>query len=207
MMFTLRNGASPPITIDLQIDGKDVCMELDTGAAVSIIGEKEAQEMFPNTKLRRSEMVLKTYTSDRIKVVGEIDVDVLYQNQSHALVLVVVSGDGPTLFGRNWLEAINLNWNQIAHTRVEQDKNLNTLLTKYADVFTNKLGTMTQHRAKLYIKEGTTPKFYKARPVPFALQQQIEEELNRLESLGIIEPVCYSEWASPVVPVPKQDYV
>ena len=88
---------------------------------------------------------------------------------------------------------------------MEQDKNLNTLLTKYADVFTNKLGTMTQHRAKLYIKEGTTPKFYKACPVPFALQQQIEEELNRLESLGIIEPVCYSEWESPVVPVPKQN--
>ena len=145
MMFTLRNGASPPITIDLQIEGKDVCMELDTGATVSIIGEKKAQEMFPNTKLRRSEMVLKTYTSERMKVVGEIDVDVRYQNQSHALVLVVVSGDGPTLIGRNWLEAINLNWNQIAHTRVEQDKNLNTLLTKYADVFTNKLGTMTQH--------------------------------------------------------------
>ena len=93
-------------------------MELDTGAAVSIIGEKKAQEMFSNTNLRRSEMVLKTYTSERMEVVGEIDVDVRYQNQSHTLVLVVVSGDGPTLFGRNWLEAINLNWNQIAHTRV-----------------------------------------------------------------------------------------
>ena len=150
-------------------------------------------------------MVLKTYTSERMKVVGEIDVDVRYQNQSHTLILVVVSGDGPTLFGRNWLEAINLNWNQIAHTRVEQDRILNTLLTKYAEVFTDKLGTMTQHRAKLYVKEGTIPKFYKARSVPFALQQQIEEELNRLQSLGIIEPVCHSEWASPVVPVPKQN--
>ena len=182
-MFTLRNGASPPITIDLQIEGKDVCMEFDTGAVVSIIGEKKAQEMFPNTKLRRSEMVLKPYTSEKMKVVGEIDVDVRYQNQSHTLVLVVVSGDGPTLFGRNWLEAINLNW---------QDKILNTFLTKYTDVFTNKLGTMTRHRAKLYIKDGTTSKFYKARPVPFALQQQIEEELNCVKSLGIIESVCHS---------------
>ena len=42
-MFTLRNGASPPITIHLQIEGKDVCNELDTGAAISIIGEKKAQ--------------------------------------------------------------------------------------------------------------------------------------------------------------------
>ena len=64
---------------------------------------------------------------------------------------------------------------------------------------------MTRHQAKLYIKEGTVSKFYKARPVPFALQQQIEDELNRLESHGIIEPVCHSEWASPVVPVPKQN--
>ena len=60
-----------------------------------------------------------------MKVVGEIDVDVRYQNQSHALVLVVVSGGGPTLFRRNWLEASMLNWNEIAHTQVEQDKNLN----------------------------------------------------------------------------------
>ena len=57
----------------------------------------------------------------------------------------------------------------------------------------------------MYIKEGTVLKFYKAYPVPFALQQQIEKELNRLESLGIIEHVCHSEWASPVVPVPKQN--
>ena len=34
MMFTLRNGASHLITIDLLIDGKDVWMELDTGATV-----------------------------------------------------------------------------------------------------------------------------------------------------------------------------
>lgn len=45
MMFTLRNDASPPITIDLQIEGKNMWMELDTGAAVSIIGKKKAQEI------------------------------------------------------------------------------------------------------------------------------------------------------------------
>ena len=44
-MFTLRNDASPPITTDLQIEGKDMWMELDTGAAVSITGRKKAQEM------------------------------------------------------------------------------------------------------------------------------------------------------------------
>ena len=41
--------------------------------------------------------------------------------------------------------------------------------------------------------------------MPYALKGPIEEELERLEREGIIEPVKYSDWASPVVPVPKPD--
>ena len=33
----------------------------------------------------------------------------------------------------------------------------------------------------------------------------MENELDRLESVGIIEKVEHSEWAAPVVPVPKGD--
>ena len=180
-------------------------MEVDTGAAVSIMGEKTVQEMFPEVELKKSDIVLKTYTAESMEVVGEIDVEVEYQGQTEKLVLVVVSDNGPTLLGRNWLQVIKLNWNQIAHTRLDQVKCLDALLAKFSDVISDKLGTMTHHRAKLYLKENATPKFCKARPVPFAVQQQIEEELNRLQSQGIIEPVSHSEWATPVVPFPKKN--
>ena len=33
----------------------------------------------------------------------------------------------------------------------------------------------------------------------------MEEELERLEAAGIIEPVTHSDWAAPVVPVVKGD--
>ena len=39
--------------------------------------------------------------------------------------------------------------------------------------------------------------------MPFALKQAVEQELDRLEALGIIEKVTHSQWAAPVVPVPK----
>ena len=50
-----------------------------------------------------------------------------------------------------------------------------------------------------------TPIFHKARPVPYALREKIERDLERLEKAGTIEPVQYSEWATPVVPVMKSD--
>ena len=46
-------------------------------------------------------------------------------------------------------------------------------------------------------------KFYKARPVPYNLKAKIEQELQRLEKLGIITPIKSSKWAAPVVAVLK----
>ena len=45
--------------------------------------------------------------------------------------------------------------------------------------------------------------FLKARQVPYSLRKQVEEELERLVAEGIIYPVESSEWATPVVVVPK----
>ena len=39
------------------------------------------------------------------------------------------------------------------------------------------------------MKPDARPKFCKARPVPYALQEAVEAEYNRLESEGIVERV------------------
>ena len=41
--------------------------------------------------------------------------------------------------------------------------------------------------------------------MPYALQQAVEEEYNRLERDGIIRKVEFSDWATPMVHVPKFD--
>ena len=47
--------------------------------------------------------------------------------------------------------------------------------------------------------------FVKARPVPYAIKEGIEAELERLVEEGIYKSVPYSDWASPIVPVNKSD--
>ena len=54
--------------------------------------------------------------------------------------------------------------------------------------------------AKIHVEEGATPKYYKARPVPFALRDKIIKELDRLENNGTITKVQYLERASSIVP-------
>ena len=45
----------------------------------------------------------------------------------------------------------------------------------------------------------------KTRGVPFAMKEAVEAEIDRMEKDGILKSVPYSEWASPIVIVPKPD--
>ena len=60
-------------------------------------------------------------------------------------------------------------------------------------------------RTKILVEPDATSKFCKARPVPYSMKVKIEEELDKLLSLGIYKPVQFSEWATPIVPVLKSD--
>ena len=55
------------------------------------------------------------------------------------------------------------------------------------------------------MKPDARPRYCKARPVPYALQEAVEAECNRLESEGIVERVEFSDRATPMVHVPKAD--
>ena len=55
------------------------------------------------------------------------------------------------------------------------------------------------------MQEDAQPKFCKPRSVPLPLKEAIEEELDRLERIGVIEKVAYSRSATPLVCVPKKD--
>ena len=65
------------------------------------------------------------------------------------------------------------------------------------------IGTINGVKGHLQVNPEAEPIFCKARNVPYALREKVEEELSRLEQDGIIEPVEFADWAAPIVPVLK----
>ncbi len=122
--------------------------------------------------------------------------------QTAVLPLYVVQGDYPPLYGREWLRQIKLNWKEIKTVKL---KMLEAVLQKHAVVFSKQLGEMKSIKAKITLKPEHKPKFCQPRVVPYALRPKVEAELNRLTEMGVLLPVQYSEWATPIVPVVKKN--
>eukprot|EP00118_Oscarella_pearsei_P024179 m.300986 g.300986 ORF g.300986 m.300986 type:complete len:174 (+) comp40804_c0_seq14:525-1046(+) len=164
------------------IPGVEIEMEIDTGAAVSLVSEITWREQLPHLKLEASTQRLSTYTGEHIKVLGEVMVPIQCNGQTALVPLIVVPGNGTPLLGRNWLEYIRLDWSEIK--RVSANTSLGGVLQKYAEVFRDELGTLKDYKAHLSLKDGAVPKFLKPRQ-PFAIKGVIDAELQRLACLAV----------------------
>ncbi|UYV72333.1 K02A2.6-like [Cordylochernes scorpioides] len=91
-----------PIKIEVQINDKILSFEYDTGSAYSLISESTLEGSLDYL------IHLATYSGQPLPVLGTLDVPVQYQNSTQTLPLMVVGGEGPSLCGRNWMEALGI---------------------------------------------------------------------------------------------------
>ena len=204
-MFPLRNSKYDPIYIMLTVNNTPIRMEVDTGATLSVISEATYRETWGTEQpaLSRSRAKLKTYTGEEIPVMGVVEVMVRHHGQERKLSLIVTKGNGPSLLGRDWLTELRLDWKTTYHIR--ESPALTAILESHKSVFANELGTITGAKAEIHVDPQVPPSFHRPRPVPFALKKKVEDELVRLQHEGIIRPRQFSQWAAPIVAVPKKD--
>ncbi|CAC5380500.1 unnamed protein product [Mytilus coruscus] len=71
-------------------------MEIDTGASVSVISQETCRHVFGSVNsLEKSPCSLRTYTREKIDVLGKRNVTVMYNSQRVDLPITVVKGTGP----------------------------------------------------------------------------------------------------------------
>lgn len=214
-LYSIGGQDKHMIWLTPKINGKVLRMELDTGSAVSVISKSDYDQIFGKTQLKPTSILLKTYTGEKVVPVGVQPVQVELNGQEEVLDLYVLERGGAPLWGREWLRKLRLDWSTIKSLHVlsnvspsaspSTEVQLNKLLEEAAPVFKEGIGTLQHIKGKISLKDGAQPMFHKARPVPYAIQQQVEKEVERLESDGILSRVDWSPWATPVVPVVKKN--
>jgi len=180
-------------------------MEFDTGCQRSILPEDFWCHSLGRPRLEPCLISFRTYTNETFTPIGQCKVKLEYQNQKVHHTFPVVKGN--SLIGRDLMFSIKFNWNHVAQQCLLVKQNttlsLKTLLRKYSEIFKPSTGLLRHFSAKIVVREDAVPKFLKARPIPFAIREKVDEELQSMENAGVITKVDHSEWASPLVVVAK----
>jgi hypothetical protein len=87
----------------------------------------------------------------------------------------------------------------------EQQKDLHSLLTKYADLFDGTLGHWKGENYDIELQEGATPYHARAFPIPRIHEQTLKKEVDHLCQIGVLKRVNRSKWAAPTFIIPKKD--
>ena len=205
-VYPVGNESVGTLKTTVKINGKELSMDIDTGAAVSLISEtvyKRLLQTGGTIAMEPSNTKLRTYTGEHIVVLGKATVTVKYKEQTKQLPLHIVGGNGPSLMGRDWLAELTLNWKDIFSLGEQQT--IQSVLDQHKALFKEELGKICGVQAKLYVDLQVKPQFWKARQVPHVLKKKVELELERLLEDGVITPVQFSEWAAPIAPIVKPD--
>ncbi|CAH8515513.1 unnamed protein product [Schistosoma bovis] len=195
--------------VNLDINKKRARLQLDTASDITLISRRTwsligKPQVLPTTQLAHSA------SGGKLNIVGEVCCTVSKGDAKTNATLYLTQNPGLDLLGLDLIEALQLANHPINHicsavrTSKPVEKDLKSVvLERHSQVFTEELGECKKVKALLILKPGVTPVFRPKRPVPYAALPIVEQELERLQRSGIIEPVNFSDWAAPIVIVKK----
>ena len=82
---------------------------------------------------------------------------------------------------------------------------LMALLRKHETLFDGKLGEWKGDPVDIELKPDAKPYHTKAYPITHIHEAMFKKDLDRLESIGVLQKINHSEWAAPAFIVPKKD--
>ncbi|KAL0820594.1 hypothetical protein ABMA28_006437 [Loxostege sticticalis] len=212
-VYLMSLGNYKPVSVSIKVCDRLIKMEIDTGSALSCISESTYLQMFSELPLQTCNLSLRFYDGSRIKPLGVLEVNVKYGKICKHLELYVIENGTTNLLGRQWLTELEISVPKFTQNPTETcnklecdiDKLKQDLSSRFKDVFDTGLGKFSGGRARLRIRPNATPIFCRARPLPYALRERVDAELDAMLRAGVIEPVDHSDWATPLVIVHKPD--
>ena len=196
--------------VELIVNGVPITVLLDSGASVNILAKHHYDKMAKQEPqpLHATNIRIYPYGSDTpIPLLGMLDSVVEIESKVSHVPFYVVDGNHKSLLcfttaSELGLIRINSPVNTVTTangTAIDYDK----LTEEFSDIFQG-IGKLKDASVHIHVDETVTPVAQPHRRIPFNIRKQVEEELQKLEELGIIEDTeGPTPWVSPLVCVPK----
>ncbi|XP_055522978.1 uncharacterized protein K02A2.6-like [Wyeomyia smithii] len=191
--------------VNLRINNVPLRLQLDTGSDITIISY---QSWLGRPKTTAAVCSAKTASGDPLQLTSELQCNITLNGiTKRGKCLIADPNVHLDILGIDWLNLFEL-WNRPVasycnQVTSQQSRIVLELQSHFPEVFTNTLGFCNKTPIKLVLKGTPKPVFRPKRPVAYSMQSVVEDELNRLQSLGILKKVDFADWAAPIVVVRK----
>ncbi|XP_046383599.1 uncharacterized protein K02A2.6-like [Ischnura elegans] len=183
-----------------------------TGDQIKVKGKIEVGVSWSSGNASKShtlELVVVSSTARVRPLMGRPWLDILSPEWRKRLLSCCVSNEGYLDVDDNNIFKFESNTtleDNCYKSLLKDSKLLSSYACKYPNVFSRKNSNMIkQFKANLVIRENAIPIFHRPYSVPFALKGEVRKQLEEMVTSGVLRPVRHSEWASPIVCVPKAD--
>ena len=186
-------------TVNIEINGQHMTFKLDTGAEVTAITESTLAKL-GNVKLSPVTKSLCGPDRKPLEVTGRVKATLCSNSHKCDHEVYVIKELKNNLLGLPAIKELQL-LKQIDHIGL----NHSSIINKYPKLFSG-LGTFKKDFEITIRPEAKPFAIYTPRKVPLPLRQKVQNELARMESLGIISKVdTPTPWCAGMVVVPKKD--
>ena len=166
--------------VEMIINGKKQKFIIDTGSPVTIM---PYDQKIHNTKeIKPMKERYQDVNKNEIKFMGKTWVTAEYNRTSTKLPMLITKRNGITpLLGINWLKQLPITTNKIS---LDNETSQSESIYKKNHKLFNTNHTIKDAEVKIQIKPACYPIQQKARPIPYHLQHDVKNELNRLIESG-----------------------
>jgi len=184
----------------LLVNGVEIEFKVDTGADVTVMSESHYR-LVSKVPLQRPDVQLKAANKLPFKVLGMVDCDICFREQtSHQRVYVVDSLVCP-LLGKPAIKALKV----VTVCNVDSESFRERIMKQFPKLFSG-LGEL-EGEYNIQLKEDAQPKAISSpRRIAHPLMPKVEEALEQMVKEGVIRklgPDEASAWCSGMVVVPK----
>ena len=211
-----RTSIFPQLKQNIQLAGKNLSFEVDTGAGENFISA-DVWKSIGEPHLRPVRNRFESASKHPLPVIGTFTTDVTCSNSTSQqnIQFVVTKVPHLNLLGRSAISKLNISVDNLLGTnRIHSVRNNETdqslqkackqICQEFPSLFEPGLGTLKDYELDIKFKPDASPVFIKPRPVPLALQDDLAAAYDAGIAKGVWKTAQFNEYGTPVVPIRKK---